>query len=331
MVERQDRFFKQEVKEITFYVILGIVMTILLPIFGGFGLLGFEENFVAGRPLQFGDFLTSYIVYYIFILGGIGLITFKIREMFITNKNEHPANQSDPKHLAVGILHDPEQDGALYNMFDGLGFKGRSNPMRFTLPIARNFAIAIVIFSLVGIAQLLGGFQFVGLPQIGFQQITPVTEVLFATEPPAFAETTLMLFVFSLMLSELAWLTSKFKLGKVPYFLIGLFVITPIIGLAWAGFHRIVYGNNEVALFATFIFGAVGAFITLLTGTFIYWYVWHFANNFFVKLSQIVTIQEDVILFSIVGIGVFIFLWILTELIVYKSRDKKAPLPEVPN
>src|SRR3990167_9225652 len=111
MSQERDIWVKHEVKEITFYIIFGIIMTIIIPIFIGFTLKAFEESFVSGRPLQIGDFIVSFMIYYIMIFAGIiGLATLKIREMFITNKKEHPANQSKPSLIGVGIIHDPEQD-----------------------------------------------------------------------------------------------------------------------------------------------------------------------------------------------------------------------------
>lgn len=321
MVERGNRFIKHEFKEITIYIIIGITATILLPIFLGFFLKGFEGSFVSGRPLQFGDFLVSYLVYYIMILAGlVGLPILKIREMIVTNKNEHPANQSKPDMFSVAYLHDPEQDGLLYNVFHGAGLKNKENPMRWSLSIFRTFIIAIIIFGAFGLIQTIAQIAFVGVPQLPFQ-VSKVTEVLFTVEPPAFAETTLMIFVFSLLMGFNAWFTSKLKLRKVGYFSIGIFICL-LIGFLWMGFHNIIYGNDEAKLFATFIFGAVGSFLTLLSGTFIFWYVWHFMNNLFVKLSQVATSNEDVIFVSSVILIMLIFTYITGE-IIYQRMKKR--------
>jgi len=330
------KFIEHEWSEVTFFAIFIIFMGIGLPLFVGFGLGGFSESFVAGRPLQFGDFLTSFIIYYIMMISALGLLIFKMREIVITRKGEHPANQSSPKHFAVGILHDPEQDGALYNLFDSIGLKDKKNPMRWSLSILRNFIIAILIFGALGLIQVSTGFQFVDVPQTTLisQQITKTNTVLFSTEPPATSETFTILFLFCLLLGELAWLTSKLKslkAGKSIYYIIGLFIVSPIVGGAWAGFHSIVYGNNEAALLATFIFGTVGTFITLLTGTVIYFYVWHFANNFFVTLAQVATRTDDMFFFSGIFLGGLAIFWISSEILLWRYRKKKAYIPPTPD
>jgi len=133
------------------------------------------------------------------------------------------------------------------------------------------------------------------------------------------------------MLSEVAWFTSKFKLGKVGYYSIGFLLVTPAIGFLWAGFHRIVYGNQEAALFATFIFGTVGSAITLLAGSWIYFWAWHFFNNLFVKLAQVATSNEDVVFINIVWLSVLFVSWITGELLLSRFRKKKLNIPPTPD
>src|SRR3990167_11276554 len=127
----RDKYIKNEIKEITFLILFGTLMVILLPIFFGFVLKAFEESFVSGRPLTFGDVLVTYGIYYIIILAGLlTLPALKIREMFVINRKEHPANQSKPDAFAVAYIHDPETDGLLYNLFNYLGMP---NTMRWSL------------------------------------------------------------------------------------------------------------------------------------------------------------------------------------------------------
>ena len=329
-----------EWSEVTSFVIFFTFMGIGLPLIVGFGLLGFEESFVSGRPFQFGDYLSTFIIYIPLMLFTLGTIVFKIREIQVTNLGEHPSHQSNPKHFSVGILHDPEQDGLLYNAFEGMGLSGKRNPMRWSLSIFRNFIIAILIFGTIGLFQAINAFQFVGTPTLGVlsQQITPISEVIFISEPAATTETLSIIFFFCLFLGEFAWLISKFRLSegvsKTIYFTIAS-LLTLLIGFFWAfGFHRIVYGNDEAALFATFIFGTVGALLTILTGTIIYFYVWHFMNNAFVKMAELFIGNEDfVFITSAILVGIFI-LWISGEIVVHQLKKKfgrNEPLPKVPN
>jgi hypothetical protein len=322
MQRTSDDWIEHEYKEVTFYVIFGITMSILLPIFLGFVLKGFEESFIVGRPLAFGDFLVTYIIYYVMILAGIiGLPVLKIREMMLTKRGENVAKQSRPSMFAVAYLHDPEVDGALYNLFSAFGLKGKRNPMKFSLSMMRMFVIGTLIFGTLGLMQTFTSVQATGIPQINFQ-VTETMKVLFTAEPPSFAETTLMIFLLSLLMGVNAFVVSKLKLPVAVYWLIALMLICPLIGLGWMGFHNIVYGNSEVALFTTFIFGWLGSTLTVLFGTFILWYTWHFWNNVFAKIRELLPNNEDVIFVSIVGIVLLLFIWIGIELAMRKYKKK---------
>lgn len=333
MVDRSNQFFRQEVKEITVFIIFGLIVTVLIPLFFGFALRGFEESFVQGKPLEFGSFLTTYLIYYIFIFASIiGLTTLKVNELLITSRGESPPNQSRPTLFGVAYLHDPEQDGLLYNAFDAMNFKifGK-NPMYFTLSMLRMFIIGTLIFGSLGLLQItFPQAQFTAIPQITFQQITPAMEVYFAAEPPAFAETFTMVFIFSLLMGFSAGLISKFKLGgKVTYFSVGI-LLTLFVGVIWMLFHSISYGNSDAALFATFIFGFFGALLTLLTGTAILWYTWHFWNNVFAKLAQTAPGNEDIIFISAILLILLFVFWIGTEFALKRFRKKRQVTVVVP-
>jgi len=318
----RDKYVKQEILEITSFIIFGLVMAIIIPIFIGFALGGFAESFISGRPLQFGDFVVTYMIYYIMIVVAlIGLPILKIREMIITSKGEHPANQSDPKLISVAYIHDPEQDGMFYNLTKGKG-------MKWSLSMFRMFMIFGLFFGGVGIIQVLTNFSFVGIPQMPFQ-ITAFGEVFFSAEPPAFAETMMAIFVFSLLMGLNGWLSSKFRWGKIGYWTMGLLVCLVVGGL-WMGYHSIVYGSSEKDLLATFIFGFGGSFLTLAFGSWIPWWSWHFFNNIFVKLSQLTTVlSEDVILFSGI-IWLFVFISHVSAEFWLARRGKRISSPEIP-
>lgn len=325
-LRENNSWLDNEIKEITFYVIFGIIMTVILPIYLGFVLRGFEESFIAGRPLQFGDILVTYMIYYVMIFAGlIGLPILKIREMFVTKKGEHVARQSNPSIFSVAYLHDPEIDGGLYNMFRALGQKGKKNWMYWSRSVLRVFIIATLIFSLIGLLQTINPTaQFVGIPQLPFQ-VTETMEVLFTAEPPAFAETTMMLFILSLLMGVNAWFVSKFKLPVGVFWVIAFLVICPIIGMGWLGFHNIVYPDSDTARMATFVFGWMGSTLTIAFGTWIFWYEWHFWNNVFAKLSELVPANEDIIFITVVAWVILLIIWITGELILKRVKRGKEP------
>lgn len=329
-MDSRNKYIQQEYLEITFFIIFGIIMTIIIPIFFGFVGTAFEESF-SGGGIEIGSILGTYIIYYILIVSAlIGLPLLKIRELLLTQKGEHPGNQKNPKLVSVAYIHDPSQDGLLYNIGQEVKSDVGYNFMRWSIPIWRMFLIFSIIFIFVGIIQAITSFQFVGIPQIGFQ-VTPLAEIFFTAEPPAFAETMTMVFILSLLMGINGYFTSRFNLGKWVYFVIGISIVSPLIGASWMGFHNIAYGNDEASLFATFIFGLVGSWLTILFGSFIPWYLWHFWNNFFVKASIVFeSVSEDIIFFGFMGLILLIILWVGIELFIKRLRITPEE-PKTPN
>ena len=315
-----ESWIKKEYAEIGGFLVYGIIATIVIPLFVGFSLGGFESSFVSGRPIQFGDFLLSYIIYYIFIVGAlIGVSILKVRELILTERGEHPANQSKPEMFNVAIIHDPEQDGALYNLLEG---QFKRNPMRWSLSPLRLFFGSLIVFGILGIIQSRLSFSFVGIPQQTLQQVTKLGSIIFSIEPPAFAETMLILFIFYCLLSVVGYFTSKFKWGKGAYYF-GGFLMAIVVALGWVGLHLLIYGNLDSALIYTGIFGFTGCILTLLFGSAIPFYVFHATNNLFVALGKIYSgTQADIYLFSILAIFLIIVSWIGIELYNRKRRKK---------
>ena len=333
-------FVSNEMKEIIFYIFLGVTMSIILPIGVGFGLLGFEESF-AGDVLRISDALGTFLVYYIFIVASFTLIIFPIGRIVAIREKEHPATQPNPSFFrvfTVSFIFAPEENGALYNLFSGLGFSEEKNPMRWSLSIIRVMVIAIIIFWGLGILQSAGGLSFTSVPDFGFgtQQVTKISSFVFAIEPPSWSETMTMLFIFSFLMGVVAYLTSKFlkdrNLQLLMFFTIGFLIICPLIGLGWMSFHSIVYGNSSASLFATFLFGWIGASLTLLTGTFLFWYLWHIGNNGFIELQDIfVATREDLFLFAIIGWISLIILYVSVEILIFrfKKRRQQGVVPSI--
>lgn len=318
MQRHESEEIRQEVKESTFLVLLGLFMAIGFPVIGG-GLIfrGFEESFVAGKPLEFGTILVQFLIYIFFLFFGlIGLPTLKIREMSNVKIGENVAQQKHADPFSVAIIHDISQDSALYNLFRYFGFNDKNNPIRFANSMLRMFIISILIFGTIGLF-----ITFTSIPQLAFQ-VTPAMEIFFSAEPAAFAETTMIIFLFSIFLGFNAYLVSKLKLSPSFYWGIGFFICL-LIGLIWMGMHNVIYGNSEIDLFRTFIFGFIGALLTFLFGTFIPFYVWHFTNNLFFAINKMLPSNEDVIFISILSLIILAFFWILAELALARYKKRK--------
>jgi len=189
--------------------------------------------------------------------------------------------------------------------------------------------IAILAFGLLGIVQVNNPeFNVVGVPSGAVvQQITPASDIIFGASIPSYSENGILLFVLFFLLGIDAYLCSKFikdpKMALIVFFMIALLVVSVLMGILWASIHSIVYGNSEAKTFATFIFGTIGSIITILSGTFIGWLVWHFFNNFFIKLTEFVTLKEDIILISLVIWAIVFLIYVSIEFLAYRHRKKK--------
>lgn len=321
----EKEYIRNEYKEIVFYIAFVVVFGILLPLTIGFGFEQFSDSFREGSVLKIGDLLTNYLIYYIMIVGALCLIIFPIGALVTIRRGEHPATQKPVswfRIFTVSFIHHPE-NGLLYQLFDYLGFKGKMNLMRWSKSILRVFVIAMLIFGTLGIVQTINpSFQVIDIPQSIQQQVTPIGQVIFTAEPASVGETMSMMFLFFLLLGINAYVCAKFGLGKVGFYTIALLFICPGVGLLWRGLHFIIYGSSEIALLASFVFGWVGSTLTLLFGTFIFWWAFHFNNNIFAKLNEIAPGNADVIFISVIYLISLAFIWILFEVLIYKFKSK---------
>ena len=227
-------------------------------------------------------------------------------------KGEHPATQSNPtllRILSVSYLFAPEK-GLLFKLAGNFGYKQKPGLKANLSLMLRIFAYSILIFGALGIAQVVyPSLQVVGIPQVQVQQITPTTDVLFTTFVPSWSETMAILFILFTLLGLVAYLLAKYvkdkNLALILFFTIAIIPVSLLIALSWGGLHTIVYGNSDAEFLATLIFGYIGSVMTIITGTFIPFFIWHVMNNLFAKLSELVTMNEDIIF--IAGITWVIF------------------------
>jgi len=327
----QEEFQRNEFREIVIYIFMAITFPLIIPLFLGFAFTGFEESFIRGASLEFGSFLVNFLIYIGFTIATLGLVIFPIARLITIRKGEHPATQDNPtlfRIFTVSFLFAPE-NGLIYKLFDGLGLKGNKNPMRFFRSFIRIMVWSMLFFGALGIAQIaFPQLQVVGIPQIQVQQVSPTTEILFTSLVPAWSETMMILFVLFFLMGLSAYLISKFikddELGLILFFAFGILVASSLISISWGGLHRIVYGGSEIKFFATLVFGYLGSVMTILSGTFVPFFVWHVMNNLFASLAQRVPINEDIIFISGLIWFLFFFLVIAGEIITFRIRRKKG-------
>lgn len=321
-----ERWMRSELKEILLYIFLVVFFAIGIPIILGFAGLAFEGEFVSGKPLTFGSYLTNFIIYNPFLIVSLFLIIFPIFSLITLRKGENPEDKRPvnwTRCFTASYIFNPEQ-GALWKLSNSLGYKDKNNFMRWALNPLRVIVVSIIIFGIYGLI-LINHPQIAiaGVPQLQLQQITPSAEVSFGAFVPAFAENGFLLFFVFLLTGIAYYISAKFKLGYGGFFVMA-FLISILMGILWGfGLHRIVYSNSEASLLATFMFGFLGTLITILTGICIFWLVWHIMNNAFIKLSEIITYKEDIMLVAIISLILLTVIWVSIEVWLSKKRKRK--------
>jgi hypothetical protein len=327
---KEGKWRVHEIFEIIVYLVLGIMTLIVIPLFFGFAGGGFNESFVTGKALSFGDILVNLLIYYIMAIPSLGIIIFEVGKIFYLRKGESIVEKKDGRWYGIfsySILHNPEQEGALFLLFDRTKIFNNFNPMNWSINFFRVFIISFLLFIPISLFQAETGNSVVGIPQQSImQQLSPSGNVFFQTFIPAFAETFLILFLFFLIMGFIGWLISKTKLENniklIAFFFIAILIVSPIIGFSWMKLHSVVYGNSDIKSTNTFIFGTTGTAITVITGTSIPFYVWHITNNLFLAIVTYSTIKEDVIFISLSIWAILLFIYIAIEILSYRWRKK---------
>lgn len=316
---KEANYLKSTLIEIGLYLFI-LAFVFAFPLFVGLALQGFEESFVRGQALEFGSYLANFLTYTPFLIVSLLIIIFPIMKLVTLKPNQHPATTPRPawhRIFTVSFIHAPEENGLLYRLAGGeKDFKWLKNPIKL-------FWYSILLFGVFGLL-IIGNPQLAvsGVPQLQLQQVTVASEVSFGALVPAFAENGLILFFFMLFMGILAYFLAKNNNRSIWLFFALGFLIVILLGIMWGFFHSIVYGNSEVAFLGTIIFGILGLTITLLTGSFIPFFVFHMMNNMFLILSKVVTIKEDLLLISIMIYVVLLFLTI--GIGIYRRKRKKV-------
>lgn len=320
---------KSNIIEILLYLFIG-AFSIAYPLFVGLARRGFEESFVGGKALEFGSYLANFLTYTPFIIVAFLCVINPIMKSITLKPNQHPSTTSNPKWhriFTISYLFSPEENSILYN----INLKNRrGNIFGWLRNPIKVFWIAILLFTpfmllLAGNPQL----AVAGVPQLQVQQVTLGAEIGFGALVPAFAENGLLIFFMQLFLGILAYILAKFD-NKNKWYYFGLsFLVMFLLAFMWGGFHQIVYGNSDASFWGAVLFGGMGVLFTLLTGSIIFFFVFHIANNTGLILESFVTLKEDLYL---VGWTIWALLLILTIGISINNRRKNKKLVNgIPN
>lgn len=243
-------------------------------------------------------------VYYpvIGFAGLLGLIALKVINIIKRGKTN-----------VQGIIHDPRY-GVLGRFFKDITF--------FFKP-GRLLIASLIFFSLFGLLSVYTNTFVTAIPVVE-QEVTQTGELTLATEPAASSETLFFVFLLSLMISIAAWMQEKYK-WSTSVFWVAVFIIVIINGALFTGLHLARYGAEESALVSNMIFGTAGSGMTVLTGSIIPFYAWHFCNNLFFKANDM--FADDAIL--AVTLSIMILSALIYGIYSFARRKRKERLGEI--
>lgn len=260
---------------------------------------------LAGGGAESQFFKEKYVFYAVLSFMVIAPILIKIIRAIIYQISRRKKNI-----LIDSILHDPEES----LLWEFKPYRVVFSKLHLT------FLLSLVVFG--GLAIVGGITQATGYPNTAFpqveQQVTETAELSLAIYPASPAETFFLLFflTFCITLFKLAerkgWLTRKQSL----FIQIGALSVSG--GVFWMLFHLFRYGNSEIALISTFLFGLISSLFTIVTRTALPALVYHDTNNGVQKAIQMFS-SDMALLWMIVGYLLIVF---LTVYLIVKEWDK---------
>lgn len=236
-----------------------------------------------GRGLDSVEFFTRFQIYLLF--GVIGISGIIVATFFARSLS-----------FLVVPLHNPES-----SLFGDLRV--------FRDPVLLTLACFILFFPL---------FFYAGAKQVFFssipQQISAFSNVLSDSLFPALYENLLMFIPIIVGVGLLGFYFKKRSYNPVLYYF-GLYVVLPVLmGFLWMAFHNLVYSGSESSQLFTFLFGLFGTLITLLSMSFVPWFVLHFCTNFVLSVKTRGLLSSDLFLAELWGVYIlvvllFFYLW----------------------
>jgi len=165
----------------------------------------------------------------------------------------------------------------------------------------RLFLICFIIFGVLGLVNFITKqtvFTGVAVGSVG-QQFTVVDSLLFSSALIPAAENAGAALVLALGLIGIRFWAKKANIGKNNFMMLCLFLIPILVGIYGVTNHLLRYSSSDIALITVFMFWLIGGLITILTGSFIPFWVLHIMNNLFFDLKRF--FSNDIVIIAVVA------------------------------
>lgn len=182
------------------------------------------------------------------------------------------------------------------------------------------FLLSSIIFTVFGVFTIFTNqTYFVTGVMTLKQQFTPLTNILFSAALVPIAENLGVAFLWAMFMLSFRYFAKKRNISPGVFMFLCILFSIFIFGLYGFLNHILRYGTSTVAsLKVAMSWGIFGGLLTVLTGSFIPFWVWHLTNNLFLDLTKYYT-NDLISIFS----GVSVFFLIILYLLFFMKRSKK--------
>ncbi len=150
------------------------------------------------------------------------------------------------------------------------------------------FLLSAIVFSvLFGIIPYFTGETFFGTDvAVLKQQFTIYSSTTFSSALVPISENLTVAFVWALFLFGFRTLAKKKSMGISTFKMFAILAAPILFGIFGIVYHLLRYSASDISIFGVFFFWSVGGIITVLSGSFIPFWVMHISNNLFLDLQK---------------------------------------------
>ena len=181
------------------------------------------------------------------------------------------------------------------------------------------FLLSLIIFSIFGsIAVYTNMETFTGF-RVLEHQFTPIGELTFSSLLIPISENLGSAALIAVLVFLIVFIANRQDWSRATYNILIYLSIPLLVGIYGYTNHLLRYGGSDISTMVVFLFWAIGGLITVLTGSFIPFWIMHFANNFFFDIKTFLA-SETILTFVIISIVILTALY----LYLYVFRKKKV-------
>lgn len=188
------------------------------------------------------------------------------------------------------------------------------------------FLGSVIIFGFLGLGMVVTNqTTLTGLKVLHVQQFTPVGSILYSSLLIPISETFGAAAVIALAMFTIRWYARKNNWSKANFTISTLFGSLILVTIYWVINHLLHYGGDDLSLTVVAGFGFFGALITILSGSFIPFWVLHLMNNLFFDLRR--NFDSDlIVIYTVAFLVMLVVLYVYLYIIRKKKKNNSVPV-----